>query len=80
LFWLITGAAKGLGAMSEVAARLPSAFSGLFTIILVFFFGKRLYDERVGVFAALVLATEQVGHRHVVVVSNRQTPLRRIER
>jgi asparagine N-glycosylation enzyme membrane subunit Stt3 len=63
-----------------VAARLPSAFSGLFTIILVFFFGKRLYDERVGVFAALVLATEQVGHRHVVVVSNRQTPLRRIER
>jgi len=57
LFWLIAGAAKGLGAMNEVAARLPSAFSGLFTIILVFFFGKRLYDEGVGGFAALVLAT-----------------------
>ncbi len=71
LFWLIAGAAKGLGAMNEVAARLPSAFFGLFTIILVFFFDKRLYDERVGFFAALVLATGQVGHRHVVVVSNR---------
>lgn len=57
--------------MNEVAARLPSAFFGLFTIILVFFFDKRLYDERVGFFAALVLATGQVGHRHVVVVSNR---------
>jgi 4-amino-4-deoxy-L-arabinose transferase-like glycosyltransferase len=78
LFWLITGAAKGLGAMNEVAARLPSAFFGLFIIILVFFFGKRLSDEGGG--AALVLATGQVGHRHVVVVSNRQTPLRRIER
>jgi 4-amino-4-deoxy-L-arabinose transferase-like glycosyltransferase len=57
LFWLIAGAAKGLGGMNEVAARLPSAFFGLFTIILVFFFGKRLFDERTGLFSALVLAT-----------------------
>jgi 4-amino-4-deoxy-L-arabinose transferase-like glycosyltransferase len=57
LFWLIAGTAKGLGAMSEVAARLPSAFFGLLTVILVFFFGKRLYDERAGLFAAFVLAT-----------------------
>jgi 4-amino-4-deoxy-L-arabinose transferase-like glycosyltransferase len=57
LFWLIAGATKGFGAMNEVAARLPSAFFGLLTIILVFFFGKRLYDERAGFFAALVLAT-----------------------
>jgi 4-amino-4-deoxy-L-arabinose transferase-like glycosyltransferase len=57
LFWLIAGAAKVIGAMSETAARLPSAIFGLFTIILVFFFGKRLFDERTGLFAALVLAT-----------------------
>jgi 4-amino-4-deoxy-L-arabinose transferase-like glycosyltransferase len=57
LFWLIAGAAQGLGAMNETAARLPSAFFGLLTLILVFFFGKRLYDERAGFFAALVLAT-----------------------
>jgi 4-amino-4-deoxy-L-arabinose transferase-like glycosyltransferase len=57
LFWLIAGAAKGLGAMNEVAARLPSAFFGLLTLVLVFFFGKRLYDERTGFFSAFVLAT-----------------------
>jgi 4-amino-4-deoxy-L-arabinose transferase-like glycosyltransferase len=57
LFWLIAGAAKVLGGMSETAARLPSAFFGLLTVILLFFFGKKLFDERTGFFAALVLAT-----------------------
>jgi 4-amino-4-deoxy-L-arabinose transferase-like glycosyltransferase len=57
LFWLITGAAKGLGAMNEVAACLPSAFFGLFIIILVFFFGKRLFDKRTGIFSAFVFST-----------------------
>jgi 4-amino-4-deoxy-L-arabinose transferase-like glycosyltransferase len=57
LFWLIAGSAKMLGGMNETAARLPSAFFGLCTIILLFFFGKKLFDERTGFFAALVLAT-----------------------
>jgi 4-amino-4-deoxy-L-arabinose transferase-like glycosyltransferase len=57
LFWLIAGSAKVIGGMNETAARLPSAFFGLLTLILVFFFGKRLFDERTGFFAALVLAT-----------------------
>jgi 4-amino-4-deoxy-L-arabinose transferase-like glycosyltransferase len=43
--------------MNETAARLPSALFGLCTIILVFFFAKKLFDERTGFFAALVLAT-----------------------
>jgi 4-amino-4-deoxy-L-arabinose transferase-like glycosyltransferase len=57
LYWLIAGAAKLLGGMNETAARLPSAFFGLCTIILVFFLGKKLFDEKAGFFAALVLAT-----------------------
>jgi 4-amino-4-deoxy-L-arabinose transferase-like glycosyltransferase len=57
LFWLIAGAAKVLGGMSEAAARLPSACFGLLTVILLFFFGKRLFDQRTGFFAAFVLAT-----------------------
>ena len=57
LFWLIAGSSKVLGGMSETAARLPSACFGLLTIILLFFFGKKLFDERTGFFAALVLAT-----------------------
>lgn len=57
LFWLIAGASKVIGGMNETAARLPSAFFGLLTLILLFFFGKKLFDERTGFFAALVLAT-----------------------
>jgi 4-amino-4-deoxy-L-arabinose transferase-like glycosyltransferase len=57
LFWMIAGAAKVLGALNETAARLPSAFCGLLTLILVFFVGKRLFDEKAGFVAALVLAT-----------------------
>ena len=57
LFWSIAGAAKVLGGMNETAARLPSACFGLLTLILLFFFGKKLFDERTGFFAALVLAT-----------------------
>ncbi|RLB05365.1 MAG: glycosyltransferase family 39 protein, partial [Deltaproteobacteria bacterium] len=34
-FWLIAWAARGLGEMNEVAARLPSATFGLLTLVLV---------------------------------------------
>jgi len=56
-FWMIAGSAKLLREMNEAAARLPSAFFGLLTLILTFFFSKELFDERTGLFSALVLAT-----------------------
>jgi 4-amino-4-deoxy-L-arabinose transferase-like glycosyltransferase len=56
-FWLIASASKGLGELNETAARLPSAVFALFTIILTLFLGKRLFSEKVGFFAALILAT-----------------------
>jgi 4-amino-4-deoxy-L-arabinose transferase-like glycosyltransferase len=56
-FWLIGLAAKGLGGMSETAARFPSAFFGLSTLLLVFVFGKRLFGQRAGFFSAFILAT-----------------------
>ncbi len=56
-FWSIAAAAKLLGAMNEFAARLPSAIFAVLTLILTFLMGKRLFNEKVGLFAALILAT-----------------------
>ena len=41
-FWMIAGSAKLLREMNEAAARLPSAFFGLLTLILTFFFSNCL--------------------------------------
>ncbi len=56
-FWLIAATAKGLGEMNEFAARFPSALFALATLVLTFLLGKRLFGEGVGLFAALILAT-----------------------
>ena len=41
---------------NEFAARLPSAVFGTFTIILIFFVGKRLFGTTVGLISAILLA------------------------
>ncbi len=56
-FWLMAAAAKVIGGMNEFAARFPSALFGLLTLPLLFFLGKKLFSEKVGFLAALILAT-----------------------
>lgn len=53
------GAAVSLisGKVNEFAIRSPSAFSATAAVLLIFFFGKALWSWRVGLFAALILAT-----------------------
>jgi 4-amino-4-deoxy-L-arabinose transferase-like glycosyltransferase len=46
-----------LGGLNEPMLRLPSTLAGLGTILIIFFIGRRLFDERTGIFAALFLAT-----------------------
>jgi uncharacterized membrane protein len=41
---------------SEVILRLPSAISGVISIIAVFFLAKRLYSEKEGIVSALLMA------------------------
>jgi 4-amino-4-deoxy-L-arabinose transferase-like glycosyltransferase len=57
LFWLIALSGKLLGTLDEQAARLPSAIFGVLTLLVVFFFARKLYDEKTGFFSALILAT-----------------------
>jgi len=56
-FALIALSYKLIGEINSFSARLPSAFFGLLTLILVFYFGKRLKDENTGLISAIVLAT-----------------------
>jgi 4-amino-4-deoxy-L-arabinose transferase-like glycosyltransferase len=56
-FALIALSYKLIGKINSFSARLPSAFFSLLTLIVVFYFGKRLKNETAGLISALVLAT-----------------------
>jgi 4-amino-4-deoxy-L-arabinose transferase-like glycosyltransferase len=58
-FWLIAGAAKGLGARNGIAARLPLTFFGLCTLNVDFCYSTRLFGERAGPFSALMFSTSR---------------------
>ena len=45
------------GRVNEFAVRSPSAFFGTGTVLLIFFFGQALWNWRVGLISALILAT-----------------------
>jgi 4-amino-4-deoxy-L-arabinose transferase-like glycosyltransferase len=56
-YWLVVAATWITGGMDEAAARLPSAFAGLFAVALLIFLARRLYELRAGVMAGFILAT-----------------------
>ncbi|WAC08921.1 MAG: glycosyltransferase family 39 protein [Thermodesulfobacteriota bacterium] len=56
-FWLIASFSFLTGGVDEISARLPSALAALGCIMLTFFIGKRLFDQKAGFFAALGLLT-----------------------
>ncbi|MCJ7664753.1 MAG: glycosyltransferase family 39 protein, partial [Desulfobacterales bacterium] len=55
--WLISSGYLLVGSPDLLAARLFPALAGLLTVVVTFFFAKRLFNQRVGLFAALILAT-----------------------
>jgi 4-amino-4-deoxy-L-arabinose transferase-like glycosyltransferase len=57
MFWAIAGASYLTGGVGPVAARLPSLAAALATALLVAGIGRRLFDRRVGWWAALVFLT-----------------------
>jgi len=56
-FWLVNFSVFFLGEDSELANRLPSVLAGLGTLILMFYFGSRLFNSLVGFISSLILAT-----------------------
>lgn len=55
-YWLVAAAFKFFG-MSEFAARFPSAVFAVGGAVLVYVSGRKLFNERTGLLAALVLVT-----------------------
>jgi 4-amino-4-deoxy-L-arabinose transferase-like glycosyltransferase len=51
-FWMQVLSMKAFG-INEFAARFPNAVIGIFTLLTLYFTGKRLYDEKFGLIWAL---------------------------
>lgn len=56
LYWVNAGSMAIFG-QNEFAARLPSALSGLFTVLLTYLAGRRLFNRRVALVGALILGS-----------------------
>jgi len=56
LYWLNAGSIKFLG-QNEFAVRLPSALSGLLTIIVTYGTARTLFNRRTGLLAAMILGS-----------------------
>jgi hypothetical protein len=57
LYYWLAAAAFSLGGVSEAAARLPSALSGVGLVLIAWTVGRRWYGGRVGWYAGLITAT-----------------------
>jgi 4-amino-4-deoxy-L-arabinose transferase-like glycosyltransferase len=57
LFWSICASATILGQLDEVAARVPTALSGLLCLPLIFGMGRRLFNRRAAWMSVLVFGT-----------------------
>ncbi len=55
-YWLVELSYIIFG-VNEYAARFPSAIFAILLLIITYFLGKLLFNKRVGLFAALILAT-----------------------
>jgi 4-amino-4-deoxy-L-arabinose transferase-like glycosyltransferase len=56
-YWLVLAASRVTGGINELAARLPSAISALAAVVFLALLARRLYDGRVAILAAAILAT-----------------------
>ncbi len=70
LYWWVMSASYKLFGVTDGTARLPSALFGFLTLLFTYLIGKRVGEEKTGVFAALVLTTmtefSVISHRCLV--------------
>ena len=68
-FWLIILFSLPFGEITELSARMPSAFAGIFGTLITYYFGKRLFTPRIGLIAAMLLSTSMEYLYHIRRVS-----------
>ena len=55
-YWLVAMSYQVFG-INDFAARFPSAFLSLLSIIAIYFYGKKLFNHKVEIYSALILVT-----------------------
>ncbi|MFQ5957343.1 MAG: ArnT family glycosyltransferase [Candidatus Brocadiales bacterium] len=66
--WLIAIASIPIGDVTEFTARLPSALSALGMVLVVYLLGNELFSQRVGLLAALILASSPQFYKSACMV------------
>lgn len=66
--WLIALVSMPAGDVTEFTARLPSALSALGMVLVIYSLGKELFSQRVGLLAALILATSPQFYKSACMV------------
>jgi len=56
-FWLVNLSTFFFGANNEFTNRFPSTLAGLITLLIVFLFGEKLFNPKVGFLSGIILAT-----------------------
>lgn len=63
-FWLEAIFSLPHGDVTELTAMMPSMLMALGTILLVYFLGKRLFNHRAGILAALIMVSMPQFHKY----------------
>ncbi|MCB7128983.1 MAG: glycosyltransferase family 39 protein [Candidatus Brocadiales bacterium] len=63
-FWIEAILSLPQGDVTEFTAILPSMLSALGTVLLVYFLGRRLFNHRAGLLAALIMLTMPQFHKY----------------
>ncbi|MCX8042821.1 MAG: glycosyltransferase family 39 protein [Desulfobacterota bacterium] len=58
-FWLVALFSKPFGDVTALSARLPAALAACGMLLLLFLFGRRLFDTQTGILAAGILFTTE---------------------
>lgn len=66
--WMIAGASRLSGGVTEFTAQLPAALSAIATALVTFLFGERIFNRRTGLWAAVILSTTIAFYWHGLVV------------
>ena len=56
-YWLVLFSSWCTGAMDELACRLPSAISGMISVLFTMLIALRLYDQKTAIYSGIILGT-----------------------
>jgi len=65
--WFAALTSHAWGRIDEATVRFPSALFATLGVLILYFFGRRLFDPKVGLYSAVILATSVVYQSQAIV-------------